>query len=230
MRPGVCSAPGASSAKEGCDCRTPSPLGWPQSAAALLHAATSAPARGWMRQTPDGCREPGRHMQGIISGQGKQQGSASETTASALRRAPSAAELLRAVAAARGWVVGAGLPDEARAGRLLLRDYTAGKLLHCEWPPPPFGPAPSSQAAGASAGLAGGRPAALEGAQGSAQGVQEEARRGAGDGGSSAEESAASSTGAAALLRCRPAALDRWLYKRPLHQCVAVRVQARMVI
>ncbi len=57
------------------------------------------------------------------------------------RRPPTAAELLRAVAAARGWVVGNGLPDEARAGRLLLRDYTAGKLLFCEWPPPPFGPA-----------------------------------------------------------------------------------------
>ncbi|KAK9821718.1 hypothetical protein WJX81_002790 [Elliptochloris bilobata] len=47
-------------------------------------------------------------------------------------RPPTAAELLRRVAAARGWVVGNGLPDEARAGRLLLRDYTAGKLLFCD--------------------------------------------------------------------------------------------------
>ena len=32
-------------------------------------------------------------------------------------------------------MVGNGLPDEARAGRLLLKDYTAGKLVHCEEPP-----------------------------------------------------------------------------------------------
>lgn len=52
-----------------------------------------------------------------------------------LRRPPTAAELLRGVAGARGWVVGSGLPDEARAGRLLLKDYTDGRLLHCEHPP-----------------------------------------------------------------------------------------------
>ena len=57
------------------------------------------------------------------------------TAASALCRPPTPAELLRAVALARGWVVGNGLPDEARAGRLLLKDYTAGKLVHCEEPP-----------------------------------------------------------------------------------------------
>eukprot|EP00884_Botryococcus_braunii_P020481 jgi/Botrbrau1/7116/Bobra.0165s0133.1 len=50
-------------------------------------------------------------------------------------RPPTAAELLRAVAASRGWSVGGGLPDEARAGRLLLKDYTSGRLLHLEWPP-----------------------------------------------------------------------------------------------
>ena len=50
-------------------------------------------------------------------------------------RPPSAAELLRGVAGARGWVVGSGLPDEARAGRLLLKDYTDGRLVYCEWPP-----------------------------------------------------------------------------------------------
>ena len=54
---------------------------------------------------------------------------------SALCRAPTSAELLRAVALARGWVVGNGLPDEARAGRLLLKDYTFGKLIYCEQPP-----------------------------------------------------------------------------------------------
>ena len=64
-----------------------------------------------------------------------------------LSRPPTAAELLRAVAAARGWVVGNGLPDEARAGRLLLRDYTAGKLLYCEWPPPAHAPAARPAAA-----------------------------------------------------------------------------------
>ncbi|CAK0755588.1 hypothetical protein CVIRNUC_002386 [Coccomyxa viridis] len=53
----------------------------------------------------------------------------------AVSRPPTPAELLRAVALARGWVVGNGLPDEARAGRLLLKDYTAGKLVHCEEPP-----------------------------------------------------------------------------------------------
>lgn len=51
------------------------------------------------------------------------------------RRPPTAADLLRGVAQARGWVVGLGLPDEARAGRLLLKDYTSGKLTYCERPP-----------------------------------------------------------------------------------------------
>ncbi len=32
-------------------------------------------------------------------------------------------------------MVGNGLPDEARAGRLLLKDYTSGKLTYCEQPP-----------------------------------------------------------------------------------------------
>ena len=43
--------------------------------------------------------------------------------------------MLRAVATARGWAVANGLPDEARAGRTLLKDYTAGKLLFAELPP-----------------------------------------------------------------------------------------------
>ena len=50
-------------------------------------------------------------------------------------RPPTPAELLRAIALARGWVVGNGLPDEARAGRLLLKEYTAGKLVYCNHPP-----------------------------------------------------------------------------------------------
>mmetsp|Transcript_27163 Transcript_27163/g.69134 ORF Transcript_27163/g.69134 Transcript_27163/m.69134 type:complete len:649 (-) Transcript_27163:2405-4351(-) len=48
---------------------------------------------------------------------------------------PTAAELLRAFAMLRGWTVGSGLPDEARAGRQLLKDYTSGKLLNCTLPP-----------------------------------------------------------------------------------------------
>ncbi|CAL8466799.1 g6335 [Coccomyxa elongata] len=52
--------------------------------------------------------------------------------------APMAGELLQCIARSRGWVVGNGLPDEARSGRLLLKDYTAGKLAYCEWPPSPF--------------------------------------------------------------------------------------------
>lgn len=35
----------------------------------------------------------------------------------------------------RGWVVGMGLPDESRAGRQIMKDYTSGKLLHCLLPP-----------------------------------------------------------------------------------------------
>ena len=45
------------------------------------------------------------------------------------------ATLLRTVAASRGWVVQNALPDEARAGRLVLRDYCSGRLPHWEWPP-----------------------------------------------------------------------------------------------
>ena len=48
---------------------------------------------------------------------------------------PRAPQLLAALAAARGWAAGGGLPDEARAGRLILKDYTSGRLLHCQLPP-----------------------------------------------------------------------------------------------
>ena len=50
-------------------------------------------------------------------------------------RPPTAPELLRAYAVARGWLNGSGLPDETRTGRQLLKDYTAGRLAYCEWPP-----------------------------------------------------------------------------------------------
>lgn len=48
---------------------------------------------------------------------------------------PRAQQLLVALAAARGWVAGGGLPDEARAGRTILKDYTAGRLVYCQLPP-----------------------------------------------------------------------------------------------
>jgi large subunit GTPase 1 len=50
-------------------------------------------------------------------------------------RAPTGRELLRGYAASRGLTSGAGLPDETRAGRAILKDYTSGKLLFYEWPP-----------------------------------------------------------------------------------------------
>eukprot|EP00891_Asterochloris_glomerata_P002392 jgi/Astpho2/2392/e_gw1.00044.39.1_t len=50
-------------------------------------------------------------------------------------RAPTAAEVLRSHALSKGWVVGSGLPDETRSGRQILKDFVAGKLLHC-CPPP----------------------------------------------------------------------------------------------
>lgn len=43
--------------------------------------------------------------------------------------------LLVSLARARGWAASAGLPDEARAGRQILKDYTNGKLLYCKLPP-----------------------------------------------------------------------------------------------
>ncbi|KAJ2787467.1 hypothetical protein GGI15_000712 [Coemansia interrupta] len=53
---------------------------------------------------------------------------------------PTAEELLTAYAAARGMFKGGeGNPDEARAARVLLKDYVAGKLLYCH--PPPTWPA-----------------------------------------------------------------------------------------
>ncbi|XP_057480874.1 GTPase LSG1-2-like [Actinidia eriantha] len=50
-------------------------------------------------------------------------------------RPPSAAELLRAYCASRGYVASSGLPDETRAARQILKDYIDGKLPHFELPP-----------------------------------------------------------------------------------------------
>ncbi|KAJ2332203.1 hypothetical protein GGI00_002894 [Coemansia sp. RSA 2681] len=49
---------------------------------------------------------------------------------------PTAEELLCAYAAARGLFKGGeGNPDEARAARVILKDYVSGKLLYCQPPP-----------------------------------------------------------------------------------------------
>lgn len=49
---------------------------------------------------------------------------------------PSASELLRAYARARGFQTqGLGQPDESRAARYILKDYVAGKLLYVAPPP-----------------------------------------------------------------------------------------------
>lgn len=56
-------------------------------------------------------------------------------------RPPTAGEVMRAYCLRRGFVVASGLPDEARAARSLLKDFTSGKLLFCEIPPGYDGPA-----------------------------------------------------------------------------------------
>eukprot|EP00798_Chlamydomonas_sp_ICE-L_P026354 gene26354-17451_t len=48
---------------------------------------------------------------------------------------PTARVVLKNMALLKGWTVGSGLPDEVRAGRQILRDYTAGKLIYCVLPP-----------------------------------------------------------------------------------------------
>jgi large subunit GTPase 1 len=56
---------------------------------------------------------------------------------------PTASEILRAYAAARGFSTqGLGQPDESRAARYVLKDYVKGKLLFCHPPPvdPPVDP------------------------------------------------------------------------------------------
>jgi large subunit GTPase 1 len=52
---------------------------------------------------------------------------------------PTASEMLRAYAKARGFATtGHGQPDESRAARYILKDYVSGKLLYCH--PPPHDP------------------------------------------------------------------------------------------
>ncbi len=50
-------------------------------------------------------------------------------------RTPSASQMLAALAFGRGWTTGAGLPDEARAGRQVLKDFCDGKLVSFCLPP-----------------------------------------------------------------------------------------------
>jgi large subunit GTPase 1 len=50
-------------------------------------------------------------------------------------RPPTAAELLRGYCASRGHVSHAGLPDETRAARQILKDYIDGKIPHFKLPP-----------------------------------------------------------------------------------------------
>ncbi|KAI7841023.1 hypothetical protein COHA_005251 [Chlorella ohadii] len=65
------------------------------------------------------------------------------------KRPPTAVELLRSFAYARGWVAASGLPDETRAGRRILKDYVDGKILYCKAPP---GASPEVLALAAAAG------------------------------------------------------------------------------
>lgn len=65
-------------------------------------------------------------------------------------RPPTAVELLRSFAFARGWVASSGLPDETRSGRRLLKDYVEGKILFCRAPP---GASQAIQELAATAGL-----------------------------------------------------------------------------
>jgi len=89
------------------------------------------------------------------------------------RRPPTAAEALRGIALSRGFVVQGGRPDETKAGRLLLKDFTDGKLLHCTLPP---GVRPQAVAGG------GGEDPAFSVGEGSRTGISESARPAGGAG------------------------------------------------
>ncbi|PNW71778.1 hypothetical protein CHLRE_16g680944v5 [Chlamydomonas reinhardtii] len=105
---------------------------------------------------------------------------------------PTAEQLLRAYAVLRGWTAGSGLPDETRAGRQILRDYTNGKLVYCLLPPgvQPIGwvpgetEAPSAVAlAAAAAADASSEAAERAEAEAAAAGVAEGSGSGSGDDG-----------------------------------------------
>lgn len=43
----------------------------------------------------------------------------------------SATQFLQLLATSRGYITGRSLPDEARTSKMVLKDYTSGKLLYC---------------------------------------------------------------------------------------------------
>merc|ERR1712029_519473 len=44
-------------------------------------------------------------------------------------------KLLTAYGTLRGFMTAGGRPDQARAARIILKDYVGGRLLYCEAPP-----------------------------------------------------------------------------------------------
>jgi large subunit GTPase 1 len=47
----------------------------------------------------------------------------------------SATQFLQLLASSRGYITGRSLPDEARTSKMILKDYTSGKLLFCHLRP-----------------------------------------------------------------------------------------------
>jgi large subunit GTPase 1 len=47
----------------------------------------------------------------------------------------SATQFLQILASSRGYITGRSLPDEARTSKMILKDYTSGKLLFCHLRP-----------------------------------------------------------------------------------------------
>eukprot|EP01017_Pseudomicrothorax_dubius_P045465 TRINITY_DN7862_c0_g1_i3.p1 TRINITY_DN7862_c0_g1~~TRINITY_DN7862_c0_g1_i3.p1 ORF type:complete len:563 (-),score=157.71 TRINITY_DN7862_c0_g1_i3:104-1792(-) len=47
----------------------------------------------------------------------------------------SASDLLSGYSKSRGYLTGRALPDEAKAAKIILKDYVSGKLLYCHLPP-----------------------------------------------------------------------------------------------
>lgn len=57
-----------------------------------------------------------------------------ETTMEAEATATNARELLQVYSATRGYLTGSGVPDEAKAAKILLKDYVEGRLPHFRLP------------------------------------------------------------------------------------------------
>ena len=45
------------------------------------------------------------------------------------------ATFLQVLASKKGWTTGSGTPAEMRAGKYVMKDYTTGRLLHCQLRP-----------------------------------------------------------------------------------------------